>query len=415
MTEESKRFEIPDDRWIEVARESGKIGVRAWNIAGISEPMCKADLTLRLMDTIKRHLQFGELTTNGTLWTEKQIRDVVTMRWDSVNISIDSPKAEVHDKLRGGMTGTFELATRTLELFRYHRDRKGLDIPCLTINMVLNNQNYKDMSEMIRMARDLGADAIFVEPMIVYTSQGEALKMNDKEIQELPAIIERSKEIARKVNIVPFISCIEEDDEIEVDEFKEDLVDKTSDIKEVILNQSKDTDNLIEKYTIVENTQVREEAVKERDFGKDLDLEAKVLAIPCYYPWFYLMITGEGSVVHCGECTEPIFNIKRDGLKEIWYGDHMEKIRKDYAEGNLPSYCDRCRPNVINDMHIVRRSIIEYASLRNIQHEYIKTVRENEKLQNELYRKSHGKIDRYRKGKLTAVSKARKIYGILKS
>ncbi len=414
MTEESKTFEVPDERWLAIANESGQMGVKAWNIAGIAEPMCKPELTLEFMETIKRHHLFGELTTNGTLWSEKQIRDVVTMRWDSVGISLDAGSAEIHDYLRG-VGGTFERATRTMELFRFHRDRKGLDTPCLTLNMVLNNRNYKDLPEMIHFARSLGADAIFVEPMIVYTPEGEELKLSREQTRELPPIIERAKEIARKINIIPFISCIEEDDEIEVDEFKEDLVDKTSDIKEVILNQSKETEDLVEKYTVIEDLHRREEAIKEREFGKDVDLEAKVLAIPCYYPWFNLMITGDGSVVHCGECTELIFNIKQHGLAEIWYGDQMRQTRKAYAEGHLPTYCDRCRPNVINDMQIVRKSVLEYGSIKNLHHEYVKAIRENEQLRNELYWKSHGKIDRYRKGKLTAVSKARKIYGILKS
>ena len=414
MNEASIPKEVSDQRWFEIAEESGQIGVRAWNIAGVAEPMARPTLTLKMMEILKGQNIFGEITTNGTLWDEDAVRRVVKIRWDAINVSIDSPKAEVNDYLRA-VPGTFEKATRTVRWFREHRDRAGFETPCITVNLVLNRRNYKDLPEMIRFCADIGADALFVEPMIVYTDLGQSIKLDRAQTRELPAIIEETKEVARKVNVIPFISCIEEDDETEVDEFKGDLVEKTSGIKDVIVNQSKDTEKLLDKYTVVEDPTKEAEARKERLFYTDKALEDQVIGIPCYYPWFYLMIMGDGTVVHCGECTDPQHNIKEIGLSDLWYGEYMERMRALYGEGELPSFCNRCRPNVVNDIQIVRKSILEYANVMNLQHEYVKVLGENEKLKNELYHATGGKMDAYRRGKLTPVSKARKIYGVLKS
>jgi len=90
LNEESKRVEMPKERWVELARESGELGVKLWNISGIGEPMMRADVTLATMKMIKAYDMFGELTTNGTLWKDKHIKEVVEMGWDSICVSIDA-------------------------------------------------------------------------------------------------------------------------------------------------------------------------------------------------------------------------------------------------------------------------------------------------------------------------------------
>ena len=115
LNEESRRIEMPRRRWIELARESGELGVRNWNISGIGEPMMRADITIPTMRMLKAYDIFGEITTNGTLWTDKYIKEVIDMQWDSVCISIDGPNAKIHDSLR--RIKAFKKATNTAKRF----------------------------------------------------------------------------------------------------------------------------------------------------------------------------------------------------------------------------------------------------------------------------------------------------------
>ncbi len=356
MNKQSLRIEIPDRYWLRLAHESGKQGVKSWNIAGIGEPMCRSKLVLKLIKILKSYSIFGELTTNGTLWQENDVKSVVKMLWDSVSISLDAPDAKTHDYIRR-VPGTFEKAVRTMKWFRKYRDYYELKTPCLVVNLVLNKLNYSKLPEMIEFVSGIGADAIFVEPMIVYSDLGKKLKMADKDIEKLPSIIKETQKKAKKLNIATFISCLEGDGKKK--EVNKDLVKKTSEIREVILSKM---DGKISKNEI-----------------------DRILEIPCYYPWFNLMVTADGSAIHCGECTQFKDNIKDKTLKEIWYGEYLEDIRNSYLNKNLPSYCQRCRPNVIGDMKLVRRSIKEFTDINQLHTRIINLARENRRLKDQLY------------------------------
>lgn len=335
MTEESKKIEISKKRWLEIAEQSGKMGVRDWNISGIGEPMCKPDLTLSVMEKLKEYDIFGEITTNGTLWTEEMVKETVEMGWDSVCVSIDSPKKEVHNDLR--QAKAFDGATRTLSLFKKWKKKLGSKKPVLTINAVLNNMNYLDIPELFLLGNDLGVDSIFVEPMIVYTEEGKKLKLDQDQIKEFKKIAEKCEEMGKRLGIEPNINCFTEDQE-----YEGKLVDKTSEMKEVIED---DSNKGVEDY---------------KDDEKDYDeITDKILNIPCYYPWFYMIITADGSAAHCGEKVDKTENIKEKNLEKIWFSKDFQKTRERFLKNDLPDYCNRCRPNVVGDARRIRKSIIE--------------------------------------------------------
>lgn len=335
MTEESKEIEVPEKRWLETVEQSGKMGVDLWNISGIGEPMCKPNLTMKVMERLKDFNIFGEITTNGTLWDEEYVKNTVKMGWDSVCVSLDSPKKNTHNNLRGGKA--FDRALRTLNLFSKWKKKLDSKKPTVTINAILNKKNYDQMPELFLLGRDLDVNSIFVEPMIVYTERGEKLKLGREEILEFQDIAKKCKDIAKKYGIEPNINTYTEDRE-----FDENLVDKTSEMKEVIEEDSE------ENY----------ENFKDPDKEYSHTTE-DILNIPCYYPWFYMIITADGSVSHCGEKINKVNNIKDKDLKEIWFGEEMEKIRQKFKDKELPSYCNRCRPNVVGDTRRIRKSIIE--------------------------------------------------------
>ncbi|MFH1849320.1 MAG: radical SAM protein [archaeon] len=383
MTEESKRIEVPERRWVEIARESGRMGTRAWNIAGIGEPMCKPELTLKVMKTIKEHKMFGELTTNGTLWDDSQIRTAVRIGWDSIGFSVDAADAGTHDRIRN-KTGVFEKVTGTIRRFDLYRKEIGTDKPGLTVNMVLNALNYRMLPDMIRMTARLGADAIFVEPMIVHSDKGEEIRIRGEALRELPGIIDKAQNLAKELNILTYITCLDGDDEKK--EFNSELVEKTSDIREVIINAAQ------EKKEKAVAEKLRDLFSRKEEYKPRISDDAKeILEIPCYYPWFYLMINADGSVVHCGECRDFRDNIRESSLEQIWFGEHLQELRASYRNRELPQYCRRCRPNVIGDMKLVRKSIKEYTDVEHMQRKLVSLFKDNILLKEGLYYAKTGK------------------------
>ena len=350
---ERKRMELPPKKWIQIAEESGKMGVKAWNISGLCEPLARPDILIPLMKMIKAYDMFGELTTNGTLWNEKYIKETIEMGWDSICISIDSHKAKIHDYLRG-VKGTFKKSTNTFRKFSQMKKRYKTNLPVLTLNVVLNKLNYLNLPEIIKMADNLGADSIFVEPIVVFNEECKKLKMNENDIEKFQEIVVESKKMANEYGMVLDVTAIAPGKAFSGEKkFDEDLIKKTGNIKEILINESK-------KFS------------------------DEILSIPCYYPWFFMMIRADGSVTHCGEWKEGEDNIRNKSLKEVWFGKTFSEIRKKFRNGELSSYCEKCRPNVIEDARNVRKSILEFRDLNFLRRKYLELLQENKELKQEL-------------------------------
>lgn len=354
LNEESRRIEMPKERWIRIAMESGELKTKNWNISGIGEPMTRPDTTLSLMETLKSYDIFGELTTNGTLWKDKYIKRTVEMGWDSICVSIDAPTAKLHDSLRG-VKGVFKKATWTVKRFSFWKKKLNSDVPSITINVVLNNKNYDKLDKMVKLTHDLGGDAVFVEPMVIFSDLAKPLQLSKKEMKELPYYIKRARDAGDKYNVLPTISCVGVERN-----FDSKIVEKSNSIRELLIEDSKKYNN-------------------------------PLLRIPCYAPWFFLMIRVDGSAVHCGEWPSVVGNLKNESLESIWFGPNLERIRKEIINGELPKSCDKCRPNVVNDMRQIRKSIQRYTNVFSLQKELIDLLEENYKLRKQLYVVSKGR------------------------
>ncbi len=348
LNEESKKIEMSKERWIELAKESAELEVRNWSISGIGEPMMRADITLPTMRMLKAYDIFGELTTNGTLWKESYIREVIDMGWDSICISIDGPNAKIHDSLRR-VKGAFKKATWTAKKFSILKKKFKSELPYITINVVLNKMNYNKLPEMIKLAKELGANAIFVEPMVLFSPLAEPLQLSKEEMKELPYYIEETRELGEEYGIYPSISAVGVNLE-----FDKKIVEKVSKAREVLI----------------------EEAKKFND---------EILSLPCFAPWYFLMIRTDGSCSPCGEL-EIHDSIRNKSLKEVWFGNIFENIRKEFLNKNLPISCEKCRPNVINDIRQIRKSIIRGRDITFLQKEILDLLEENRRLREEIYR-----------------------------
>ncbi|MEM5829496.1 MAG: radical SAM protein [Candidatus Aenigmatarchaeota archaeon] len=348
LNEESKRIEMPVKRWVELAKESGELGVKNWNISGIGEPMMRADIAIPTMRMLKAYDIFGELTTNGTLWKDKQIKEVVEMQWDSICISIDGPNARIHNSLRR-VDGFFEKAKWTAKRFSFWKKKLKTEFPSITINVVLNKMNYDKLPEMVELANEVHADAIFAEPMVLFSDIAKHLQLDEKDVKKLPKYVAKAREIGEKYGILPTISCVG----VEL-EFDKKLIEKVSKARELLINEAK-------KYS-----------------GDEL------LSLPCYMPWYFLMIRVDGSVSPCGEL-EISDSVRNKSLREVWFGEIFEKIRKEFVECQLPKTCDKCRPNTLNDIKQMRRAIIKGRDVSLLQKEILDLLEENRHLRKEIY------------------------------
>lgn len=321
LNTESKSKEMLTEEWIRIVRDAGKLGVVVFNLEGANEPIYVPNLAFPVIEEIKKIGLYGVLTTNGTLWTEDKIKNLVEIGWDRIHFSIDAYDAVAHDSLRG-VKGSFDRTIDSIKLLNKWKDGLESDSPMLNMNIMICSKNFHKLPEMVEMANKLKTDYIFVEPLMIFSESGKKLKIKYSDVKEkLPMYINQAKQLAEKYGIDN--------------------------------NFSTQDRNLSEDLVVEEN--------KKKVLIKDVrDLEKKntILSAPCFKPWTRLAIKYDGLIGHCGLIQDGE-NVKEKNLEEIWYGEWLTDIRNKMMKGQLLEHCSHCVPSDITQRRRFRRELIE--------------------------------------------------------
>lgn len=129
------------------------------------EPFVFKDI-MKIIEYIKYHSLFLNITTNGTLLCE-YAEDLVKYKVNRIDISIDGP-AQIHDRLRG-VGGTFARIIKGLEKLCKLKKRF---FPILKINSIINFNNPETMKEVVSLAAEYGVSAVqFIYPFYLTESE----------------------------------------------------------------------------------------------------------------------------------------------------------------------------------------------------------------------------------------------------
>jgi len=293
--------EMHREKWIEIVREAGRMGVKEIRIPGSGEPLIKKDLVLKIMEEAKKYNMSGILITNGTLFDSDAIRKIVEIGWDNVTFSIDGPDADTNDYLRG-MTGAFDRATKWLEKFYRIKEQSGKDKPLLRLNVVLSNKNYNKLDKIMNLANRLKCNSVSVQPMTVFSQFGENLKLGKEEMAELPRYIRIAKALADKYGIHTNVG------------------------------------NFIDSETI-EKTNEMDKVMQTETSG----IENRFLSLPCFEPWYNIIISPGGVVGPCSMFGGVNgIDVKDKSLEDVWYGKYFTNIRKRLLKKDLFDFCKNC-------------------------------------------------------------------------
>ena len=139
--------DLPKEEWFSLFEELGRLAVLKLTLEG-GEPFIRPDLPEILESIVKNRMRFAILS-NGTLITDEMAGFLAsTRRCDSVQISIDGSKAEVHDASRG--KGNLHKALVGLEHLKSH----GVNV---NVRVTITRYNLEDLPEVARfLLEDLG-------------------------------------------------------------------------------------------------------------------------------------------------------------------------------------------------------------------------------------------------------------------
>ncbi len=304
---------ISEEQYDDLICESGKLGVMFVQIVGGGEPLVRKDATFSMMKTIKQYDMEGFLVTNGTLFTEKMVKVLVKIGFDSIFFSIDGPDKETNDFLRG--KGSFDKSTESLRLFALWKRKLKKDKPRVTLGPVLSSKNFDKIDKFVELAHELDVEEITLQPIMVPDNElGKLLKLDEQQKPKLKSHLNEAMEIANKKGV-----------DTNFKDMDNSLIDRSTEIEEVI----------------------KEDFKKERH---------KFLSTPCYEPFFFISVHANGKAYPCciDDNTLNFGNIKEESLETIWYGERFDAFRKNLLNKNLSSKCKECCGTLVMENRGIR-------------------------------------------------------------
>jgi MoaA/NifB/PqqE/SkfB family radical SAM enzyme len=315
---ESKKYEMPASKWLEIIEEAAELKALVFNIEGINEPPTVPGIFFPIIKKVKEVEMYGIVTTNGTFWKESRLKKLVEISWDRIHFSIHSSRPEIHDSLTG-MKGSFDKTIKSIKLLNKLKRKFNSERPMLNLNVCINKLNFNQLPEIVELANSLNAAYIFTEPLMVYTETGRKLKINDKEYYELSIFIERAKKLAEKYEIDNNFATQDKN-------LEREIVKNTSDMNSLLLKE-------------VEG------------------LADGLFSAPCLKPWDKIAIRYNGLTGYCG-FIEKGENVRERSLKEIWFGDYFQNARKSMISKELFSHCYKCVPSDFTQRRRFRKELI---------------------------------------------------------
>nr|WP_319538598.1 SynChlorMet cassette radical SAM/SPASM protein ScmE [uncultured Methanospirillum sp.] len=136
--------ELSTAEWLSFFDELGRCAVMEVTIGG-GEPFIRTDLRELIGGIIKNRMRFSILS-NGSLITPDLAENIAsTGRCNSVQVSIDGSRPEIHDRLRGA--GSFEGAIRGIK----NLQSSGVSV---TSRITVNPYNIDDLDNIARLLLD---------------------------------------------------------------------------------------------------------------------------------------------------------------------------------------------------------------------------------------------------------------------
>ena len=196
-----KKEELSTYRWMRVIDELLKMGTYNITFTG-GEPLLREDL-YELIRHVDKRKAITQIFTNGYLLNEDVVEELVKSGLYSLQVSLDSPIAEEHDRLRG-VNGLFKKAIEGIKIAR----EKGL---LVGISSYIDHEGLKrgKIEKLISIAEKIGVNELTVFDLV---PTGKILHQNlfltEEDRKTLIQIYVRENEKASgpRVSIMSFVN-----------------------------------------------------------------------------------------------------------------------------------------------------------------------------------------------------------------
>jgi len=359
--------EIPQETLEKIVGEGIEMGVKEWVISGGGEPLLLKEGLIKIMRPIKENLFYGDLHTNGTMFTAGLVSDIVEMGWDRILFQLFSPESDVNDEIME-TEGVFSRMSDALEMLRDTKEELGTTRPRVDIYMPLTTQNFGDIGSMLKFAKRKRVSNLLVEPFYPLSAVEDVddlLVMDEEQMMKFRNDVPRLRALARSLRMGIEIAPLD----------------------------------IPERRGEREGRKKPEKEVEES--GEEIKGSLDPRNVHCLEPYLSMVIRPSGGV---GPCPVAWYEAEKDreritpdtlskqNLADVWYG-HFFTMLRDNARTEPPAdYCTRCTPNlqkkqitILKGLRLNRDRFME-RTLKQIMQEAEKDEGENKEIQDRLKR-----------------------------
>ncbi len=306
--------ELTAEQYWTILDDAVELGVRRVFILGGGEPLVRKDVTPELMRRIKDAGIEGHIATNGTLFDETLIQQLLDTAWDEIHFSLDAPEPAVNDYLRG-RAGVFETVAKVMCRIHGLKAQRGLgplDAPRMLVHAVVTNKNHTLFEEMVRFAGAVGCYRVNFDYIIAYRPEQHALKLDEDEKAEMMPSVRAAIGAADELGIQTTLH------------------------------------HFLEARTLERG---------HMEFSQEGPRDAA--NAPCLNPWYYLVVHPDGKTSPC--CVIPgIGDHAGKGIKPVWLGEDgtfFGDLRSNMTDKTMTELCRNCSVSIISRNDYIRESL----------------------------------------------------------
>ncbi|MFB3882107.1 MAG: radical SAM/SPASM domain-containing protein [Armatimonadota bacterium] len=252
--------------------ELKRMGTRAVDICGDGEPLTHPEALE--MIALARDLGFEvTLATNAALLTEERARRLVELGVRRMHVSFNAATDDVYERLHpGAPPGTRARIIERLRAMAEYAETEGYRPIDVEFSAVLNRLNMRQIPQMVEAAREARAGWF----MLILMGPAEGAETLLPRAEDWAAIrddIERAAGLAQEYGIRTNLAAI-------------------------------------------------------RPGASEVGTGSIYERIACYIGHEYALITADGGVMFCCQCSRPLGNLRQESFRQIWYSESYRRARE---------------------------------------------------------------------------------------
>lgn len=259
--------------------ELSKLGTKII-IIGDLEPFMDP-LLIQKIEYAKQHNLAVMIITNGSFLTEEKVKQLVNLKLDYLNVSLNAGTAITYPRIHGTETEkTFERIVSIVSLVEKIKNEKGSSFPHTRLSMVVCNKNYHEIVKFVELCQQTGVKNAHLKRLIAPSS----------------------KEILTNLGLTP--------------------------------SQQKETERYLAEALSIGQKNGVEVSVEWADWTEHQKGQVENEKMPCYYGWLFSIIDDDGNVYACcfqkGNQSCSLGNINENSFTKIWGSKKYQDFRKNH-------------------------------------------------------------------------------------